>query len=455
MNDDRLLDGLAEIVGQANVLTGEDVTLRWDSYPPRSPMVARCIVRPGTTAEVSAILRLCHRHRAPVVPQGGCTGLVGGAVTRASDVALSLERMRAIKAIDPVGGTIAVEAGAMLQAVQEAASDIGMLYPVDLGARGSATIGGTIATNAGGNSVMRYGMTRDQVLGLEIVLADGTILSSMNRLMKNNTGYDLKQMFVGAEGTLGIVTAAILKLKPGEGDRASTFIGLDDFASVLKLLTHMSARSNGTLTSFEVMWPDFIETVMLDGEHGWPLEKRYNFHVLADLTGDDASGKLEAIVADAWSQGLITDAAVAQNRAQVEAFWAIRDDIAALARHLSPLATYDISLPQGEMEDYVVRLRQNLTKRWADARLIVFGHVADGNLHLLVPLGEDRDDSQVSDLVYGPLQALNGSISAEHGIGLDKRSYLAMSRSPEELAMMRSLKALLDPDNLLNPGKIF
>ncbi len=449
-----MLGDLADIVGERNVLTGEDVRQRSDTWLLTREMQAACIVRPATTEEVAAVAAYCDRHGLKLVPQGGRTGLAGGACTEPSDVALSLERMVAIGSVDRSGLTIAVEAGAPLQAVQEAAEAEGFLYPVDLGARGSATIGGTIATNAGGNSVFRYGMTRDQVLGLEVVLADGTVLSSMNRLIKNNAAYDLKHMFVGSEGTLGIVTRAVLRLRPTPGYKATAFIGVSSFDAVIELLLLASKESDGALNSFEVMWPSFMAAVMKCGHHRAPLDAQHAFYVLAEIVSHRAGEMMEHVVGLAWERGLVEDAAIAQNVAQGGSFWAIRDDIEALMANMKPVQLYDISLPQSDMAAYVDDLDAALHRSWPDARLAVFGHVADGNLHIVISIGENEHQDAVDALVYAPLEALGGSVSAEHGIGLEKRPYLHHSRSTQEIAMMKRLKAALDPHSTLNPGKV-
>ena len=417
-------------------------------------MRALCVIRPADTAEVAATLSYCDRNRLKVVPQGGGTGLAGGARTVTGDVALSLERLRKIEAIDVHGGTVIVEAGVPLQTLQEAALAAGLYYPVDFGARGSATVGGTVATNAGGNSVIRYGMTREQVLGLEAVLADGTIVSSMNRLMKNNTGYDLKQLFIGSEGTLGVVTRAVMRLRPDPGNRTTAFIGLACFDDVLSFLLTVSAQAGGTLSSFEVLWPSFIGHVLASGCHVLPLQERHNFYILLEIASDHSAEIVERVVEAAWEAGVISDAALAQSLSQAEAFWAIRDDIDALMSALKPAFMFDVSLNQTAMAHYITTLREALSCRWADAELVSFGHVADGNLHIFICTGRLEDQAEVEALVYAPLVPLGGSVSAEHGIGLEKRDFLAVSRNSDEISLMRRLKAVLDPNNTLNPGKV-
>lgn len=445
---------LRSIVGDSHVLVNADVSCRSDSWPPTAPMEALCIVRPADTDEVSRVLAYCNGVGLSVVPQGGRTGLAGGARTCADDVALSLERLRGIAPVDRHGGTVVVGAGVPLQALQDAVRADGLYYPVDLGARGSATIGGTIATNAGGNSVFRYGMTRDQVLGVEAVLADGTVVSSMNRLVKNNTGYDLKQLFIGSEGTLGVVTRVVLRLRPHPGERATAFIGLKRFEDVLALLLSASADAEGALTSFEVMWPSFIETVLKGGRHTLPLGERHAFYVLVEIASRHSTELLENAVGNAWEAGIITDAVLAQSLAQADAFWAMRDDIDALTSAMKPVFMYDVSLPQTDMDSYVSALRGGLEQRWPAAECVVFGHIADGNLHVFIGTSDADDHAEVDALVYELLRPMNGSVSAEHGVGLEKRAYLDVSRSAVEIAVMRRLKDCLDPRGTLNPGKI-
>lgn len=454
LSEMNIVEDLTKIVGVQNVLTGEMVSQRLDCYLPAHAMEALCVVRPETTEQVSMIAAYCDGHGLALVPQGGRTGLAGGAYTRPGDIALSLERMTTICPVERSGLTIEVEAGATLQAVQEAASAADLLYPVDLGARGSATIGGTIATNAGGNSVLRYGMTRDQVLGLEVVLADGTVLSSMNRLIKNNAGFDLKQMFVGSEGTLGIITRAVLRLRPNAGLKATAFIGLSSFDAVLELFALAAAEADGALSSYEVMWPSFVDAVVGRGNHRSPLENTHALYVLIEIESHRADALISQVVTSGWERGLIDDASIAQNIGQANSFWAIRDDIDTLCAGSDPILLYDISLPQTHMKSYIDSLQDNLHIYLQNAKMFVFGHVADGNLHLVIRPGEHGHHDAIDALVYLPLEAIGGSISAEHGIGLEKRSYLHCSRTEAEIDTMVRLKRALDPRSTLNPGKV-
>lgn len=451
---DEAIGHFRSIVGDTQVLVGEDARSRPDNYTLQSPTAAMCIVRPKDAAEVSAVLSWCNARGINVVAHGGRTGLAGGTGTAPGDVVVSLERMTAIAPVDVAGGTVTVGAGATLQSVQEAARAAGYFYPVDIGARGSATIGGNISTNAGGNSVLRYGMTRQQVLGLEVVLADGRILSSLNRLVKNNAGYDLKQMFIGSEGTLGIVTRAVLRLQPEPGPTATAFVGLSSFDQVLRFLEIAATAAGGALTSFEVMWSSFVEVIFSKAQHVLPTAGKHPYYVLLDIAARNSVELLEAALVAGFEASLLSDAVVAQNTAQAEAFWAIRDDIDALAAGLKPVFPYDISMPQQNMEEYVTRLDAALTARWPAARTAVGGHVADSNIHVCVSTGALADHAEVDAIVYGLLERYRDSVSAEHGIGTEKRAWLGVSRSDGEIALMQELKRLLDPNGILNRGKV-
>jgi len=457
---DKLLETIRGIVGSAGVLTGADVSARPDSWPPVGNCQARAIVRPSGTKEVAQILKLCNAVGQPVVAHGGLTGLVGGARATSEDIVLSLERMRGMQPVDAVNRTVVVEAGVPLQQVQEAAEAANLLFPLDLGARGSATIGGIIATNAGGNSVIRYGMTREQVLGIEAVLADGTVISSMKDVIKNNTGYDLKQLFIGSEGTLGVVTRAVLRLRPLPRSCSTALVASDSFDKVARLLQTMDAALGGTLSAFEVMWNDFYHVVVGDGQrHEPPLDGEHAFYVLLESTGGSETEdpeRFESALQEAFEAGLLEDAVIAQSKQQTADLWAIRDDVEALVAKLHPPLAFDISLAVPQLDGYVKEVRSALTALWPTARMVTFGHLGDGNIHLVVSIGgmEPEQVHRVEKLVYEALGRRGGVISAEHGIGLDKRAYLGHSRSPQEIGLMRTLKKALDPNNILNPGKI-
>ena len=454
-----LIDRIQTVVGPGGLLTGEDVSSRSDGWPPQGGCRARAIVRPADTDEVSRTLALCHEAGQPVVTHGGLTGLVGGARTGPDDLVLSLERMNRLEAVDTANRTVTVQAGVPLQRIQEAAEEAGLLFPLDLGARGSATIGGNIATNAGGNSVIRYGMTREQVLGIEAVLADGTVISSLNHVIKNNTGYDLKQLFVGSEGTLGVVTQAVLRLRPLPRSRQTALVAVPDFDRLVAFLQAMDSALGGTLSAFEVMWNDFYRLIVGDGrKHGRPLDPDHAFYVLVESTGGDEAGdgqRFESALHEALEQEMLADAVLAQSEQQRNDLWAIRDDVEGLVESLFPPLSFDISLNILKMEAYVDQVRARLSERWPQSRMVAFGHLGDGNIHLGIGVGSmaPEDVHAVEEIVYGSLGP-GGVVSAEHGIGLEKREWLSCSRSAEELELMRTIKRALDPKNILNPGKI-
>jgi FAD/FMN-containing dehydrogenase len=461
INTNILIKEIEKVVSPRGVLLAEDVTSRSDSWPPMGGCQAKAIIRPTSTAEVSEILKLCHAAGQGIVTHGGLTGLVGGARAGKEDIVLSLERMTVIEPVDTVNRSVTVEAGVPLQKVHEAAEQADLLFPLDLGARGSCTIGGNISTNAGGNSVIRYGMIREQVLGVEAVLADGTIISSLNGVIKNNTGYDLKQLFIGSEGTLGIVTRAVLRLRPLPRSCNTALVAIESFEQLGYFLRDMDSALGGTLSAFEVMWNDFYKVIVGDGsEHGQPLEPCHGFYVLLESTGgheelDKAcfEGALEA----AFESELIVAAVITQSKQQREDLWAIRDDITGLNMKLYPSILFDISLGIAQMEGYVDEVRQQLTEHWPESQMVVFGHLGDGNIHLVLTVGshEYNEVHAVETIIYKALGRRHGVISAEHGIGLDKREYLKHSRSEDEIALMKTLKQALDPKGILNPGKIF
>ena len=457
---DILIKEIEGIVGPGGLLTGDDVSSRPDTWPPMGGCQARAIIRPSETREVSEVLRLCHLADQSVVTHGGVTGLAGGARTTPEDIVLSLERMRRIEPVDAVNRSLVVEAGAPLQKIQETAEHSDLMFALDFGARGSATIGGAISTNAGGNSVIRYGMAREQILGIEAVLADGTVISSMKDVIKNNTGYDLKQLFIGSEGTLGVVTRAVLRLRPRPRSRNTALLALESFENVARFLQIADTALGGTLSAFEVMWHDFYHLIVGEGEgHAPPLDSSHAFYVLLESTGGSEDGdreRFETALEEAFEAGVLADAVIAQSEQQGDDLWAIRDDIEGLVQKLNPPLAFDVSLGIPQMDRYVHEVRHALTSLWPAARMVTFGHLGDGNIHLVMSIGslEPNDVHRVERVVYETLGRQRGIISAEHGIGLDKRAFLGQSRSPEEIALMRRLKQALDPKNILNPGKI-
>lgn len=474
----KLLNTLRNIVGEAHVLdinrTSERATHFWDA----TPLQAKALVRPANTNETAAVLRACHAENQVVVTHGGVTGLVNGNLSTKDDIILSLERQDQIEKIDSVGRTITVGAGAVLQVVQEAAAQVNLKLGLDLGARGSCTIGGNISTNAGGLSVLRYGMAREQVLGLEAVLADGTVISSMNSMMKNNAGYDLKQLFIGSEGTLGIVTRAVLRLRSATPEATTALLAFNHFDQMISTLQRVDTLLDGSLDAFEAIWQPFYK-LNTDPEREdtarAPLTDDFPLYaIIQSRSANPTSVSLEDSLASIIENDLIADAVIAKSQKEVDNIWHIREHI-DIALQQEPVFTYDISLPITDMENYVNELTQSVDQHWPSAHIYVYGHLADGNLHILIaPLGSEQLTQQSTDalssadmsernqqwcelsnkLVYTPLHALGGSVSAEHGIGLLKKSYLALSRSDTEIQLMKKLKSTLDPKGILNRGKI-
>ncbi len=453
-----IIDALRAITGPQGLLTGDDVRARSCDPLRNVPNRAAAIVRPARTDELSRILRLCAKHNQPVVTQGGCTGVAGGAYAREGDIVVSLERMTRIEDICPVSQTAVVQAGVTVEALQAAAAANGMFYPVDLGSKGTATIGGTIATNAGGNRVIRWGMTRQNVLGVEAVLADGMVMSSLNRLIKNNTGYSLKDLFVGSEGTLGIVSRAVVKLVPAPTTQSVAILSVGSFEKVVALLAR--ARQVPTLSAFEVMWRDFYDLMANSGTNRCPLALGQPFYVLVETLGyhESVDGQLfEAFLERAYEDGLVTDAVRAASGKQCEDLWRVREGSEVIVRAMSPFLSFDISVEISALERYVEKTYAALRRAHGDVRTVTFGHLGDNNIHIGVMIGPDTLDakSRIEETVYETLREFGGSISAEHGIGQHKRELLAQHKSAEEIETMRRIKAALDPVGVLNPQVIF
>ena len=447
---DKLLNDLVAVVGSENVLLGDDVSQRSVDWFTGAPCRAKAIVRPRNTEQLSKVMALCYQADQLVVTHGGMTGIVHGGEASPEELVVSLELMNQIEEVDLIGSTI-----------QEAAAEIDMQFPLDLGARGSCTIGGNIATNAGGIRVIRYGMMRQQVLGLEAVLSDGTVVSSLNKMLKNNAGYDLKQLFIGSEGTLGIVTRAVLRLQPHMPSEQTALVAVPSFDALTQLLRRVSQQLANSLSAFEALWNSHYKLVTTEsGKHAPPLADDSPFYAIIETLGLDDTQDAEhfsEILQKAMEDGLITDAVLANSGAQRQGIWAIREDIEVLVKELKPMFSYDISLPIPYMDAYVATLEQNLKAQFPQTgKMIVFGHLGDGNLHIMITVRDDSSQSrrQVEQLVYSPLKEYGGSISAEHGIGLEKRDYLSISRSSEEIALMKRMKVALDPKLLLNRGKV-
>jgi len=416
------------------------------------------IAYPRTTEQVSAILTICNEERLPVTPQGGLTGIAGGGVPVVPSLLLSLERMRGIEELDPAGRTMTVQAGTILETVQQAADEAGFLFPLDLGGRGSAQVGGNASTNAGGNRVLRYGMMRDLVLGVEAVMADGTVISSLNTMLKNNAGYDIKHLFLGSEGTLGVITRLVLRLFPKPRSISTALLAADDFPAVLALMQEANGALAGTLAAFEVMWPEFYELGTTALSRRPPIEHGHGIYVLMETLGTDQDAddaRFETVIAGMLEAGLARDAVIASSAKQRDELWAIRDCPGEFPKIYWPQIGFDVSLPARKIGDFVPVACKLLKDRWPDIRTVCFGHLADSNLHLSVHLPREVVPvEEIEELIYSAVGEWGGSISAEHGIGLVKRAFLHHSRSPAELGLMRLLKTAMDPNGILNPGKV-
>jgi len=448
---------LKEIVGDADVLTGRDASERTSAWETHQPCHAKAIVRPSSTAQVAAIMKTCFEHGQSVVPYGGLTNLVQGCATTPDDIALSFEKLNVIEELDTTAHTMTVQAGVTMLAAQEAADAEDLLFPVDIGARGTCMLGGNVATNAGGTKVIRYGMMRDSVLGLEAVLADGTVVSSMNRFIKNNSGFDLKHLFIGTEGVLGLITRIVFRLSVKPRTHNVALVACDDYAQIVAVLNKAKALLGSSLCGFEVMWKDFYETVTQPtGKLRSPFSAAYPFYAIVEAMGtrpgaDDEN--FEAVLGEMIESELIVDGVIAKSDKEREEIWAIRGEVEWLVKDCY---NFDVSLRIADVGVYVEQVMTRIRSDIPDALIAAFGHLGDNNIHVSV-LCEGNKTTHAQTIekhVYESLLPFKGAISAEHGIGLEKIPWLPISRSAEEIDLMKSLKRLMDPKNILNPGKV-
>ncbi len=436
------------------------VTEERDLFHGRSPLV----LRPGSTEEVSAICKLASEHRVALVPQGGNTGLVGGQTPHSGEVVVSLRRLDQIRDIDTASNTMTCEAGVVLQIAQQRASEVDRLFPLSLGAEGSCTIGGNLSTNAGGTTALAYGVAREMALGLEVVLADGRILNGLSKLKKDNTGYDLRNLFIGAEGTLGIITAATLRLFPKPHAIETAFVGLKSPAAALRLLSISQNEAAGTLTSFELLSDLAVDFSVRHGiDIRDPLSGKHPWYVLMELSSprDDARAALESILAQGLENNIVDDAVIAANLSQRGAFWKLRDEMSAAQKPEGGSIKHDISVPVVAVPDFIEQANAAVVKLIPGARPVPFGHLGDGNIHYNVsqPIGGDAADflarwHEVNAVVFEIVLRMGGSISAEHGIGVLKREELPQVKDKVAIELMRGIKAMLDPLGIMNPGKV-
>ena len=423
------------------------------------------LLKPKNTEEVSAILAICNQTRTPVVPQGGNTGLVGGQIPMAGEILLSLERMRTIRAVDPDGMHLIAEAGAVLAKVQAAADEAGKYFPLSLASEGSCTIGGNLSTNAGGVNVLRYGNARDLVLGLEVVLAGGHVLDLLRTLRKDNTGYDLKQLFIGAEGTLGIITAAALKLFAKPRTRATAFVAVRDPDAAVSLLNRLQDEMGGSISAFELVPRIGLEFVCahISDTHD-PLSARAPWYVLVEATGSGHE-PLEEVLADgiaaALDGGLVTDAVVASSEAQRVALWRLRESLSEAQKYEGGSIKHDVSVPVKDVPAFLEQACATVEDLVPGIRPVPFGHLGDGNIHFNLSVPKGADDAaylqrweEISRAVHDIVWDFGGSISAEHGLGLMKREEILRYKSETEMGTMQALKRTFDPNNILNPGKV-
>jgi FAD/FMN-containing dehydrogenase len=468
---DAFLAAAAALLGERGLTRDPELVQPWlTDWRGRFTGRALALASPGSTAEVAGLIKLCAQHGIPVVPQGGNSGMSGGATPDASGTAIviSLRRMNAIRKLDPQAREVTCEAGVILQALHEAAAAEHLRFPLTLGGKGSATIGGLISTNAGGTQVLRHGSMRAQVLGIEAVLADGSVFEALTPLKKDNRGFDLKQLLIGSEGTLGIVTAATLRLLPALADRAVLWAGLASIAGARALLLHAEQVAGDALEGFEVMPRHSLEAVLahVPGSRS-PLAGAHEWHALIELAADSAHAAAlpdlaTALLESAFDGGLVEDATIAANEAQAEQFWLLRDEIAPAERALGPAMQHDVSVPVARMAEFVEAARPQVEARFPGNTAVAFGHLGDGNVHfhVLAPKGavrgqwEEREGKAISGFVHDLVTQWGGSISAEHGIGQLKRDELARLGDPVQLMILRSVKQALDPQGLLNPGKL-
>ncbi len=457
----KIIAVLHEALGASKVLSGEALQNRYcHIWQMDETFKAKAVILPHSTEDVSKTLKICHEHRQSVVVHGGLTNLVGSTEVNADNVVISMEKMNTIEELDEKSRSITVQAGVIVEHIQDTAKEKELLFPLNFGARGSAQIGGAISTNAGGLRVFRFGMTRNLVLGLEAVLANGTIVSSLKKIIKNNSGYDIKQLFIGSEGTLGIVTKAVLKLVEAPKSRNSAFVALNDFDKVISFLKYADKMLAGTLSAYELIWARSYQQMTSEktGKKP-PISYGYPFYVLLESLGNDVEKdrlKLEKLLETGLEKGHITDAVPAYNEADLNWFWSIREDTSVLGRDMPYFQRFDVSLPIAQIGNYVEEVQGKLAKINGVVPACAFGHVADGNIHFSIGKQSNSMElkNRINEIVYTPLKALGGSVSAEHGIGLDKKAYLSLCRNEAEIQLMKSLKKTLDPYNILNPGKV-
>ncbi len=447
------------LVGTNGWIDGSELLQRPVDFWNATPTQALGLARPASTQALSALLAACNRAGQAVVIEGGRTNLVSATLANPDTLLISLERLNGVSVPDPHAMVIEVGAGAVIEHVQAICAEAQLRFGLDFGARGSATLGGALSTNAGGFQALRYGVARDQVLGLECVLADGTVLSHLSSYAKDNTGYDLKHLFIGSEGTLGVITRVMVKLHPKPTSSSTALLAFDSFAHVLEALSTLRRSLNGTLSTFELMWQEFFEfnvNALLNGRS--PLDIGHPYYVLCEVEGfspETDGDTFQALINGLFEQGAVVDAVIANSERQRAELWRIREEFEDEIQAFTRMVDFDVSLPLQQIEAFSDQVRVTLAREFPEnLGLHVLAHLGDGNVHVTTGLPDTTRKDELKRCIYRIIAQLGGSISAEHGVGLAKRDYLHYSRSPAELATMRALKVALDPKNILNPGKV-
>jgi len=461
MPKNNIINLFEEILDTSYILSGDELKSRfYHIWKTDISLESLCLLLPKSSEEISAIVKICNDNNQEIIVHGGLTNLVGSTISNRSQVVISLERMNKIIEIDEQGKTITCESGAIIEDIINAVKDKDLLLPLNFGARGSAQIGGAVSTNAGGLRVFKYGMTRNLVMGIEAILPDGTIISSLKKLMKDNSGYDLKQLFIGSEGTLGIVTKVVLRLYRLPKTRYTSLAITNNYQNVLDLLKIMEDKISSSLTGFELLWNETYKKMVDDKTlYNMYLPDNFKYYVFIEYMGGDFENDyndFESVVLDCVDKGLIDDAVIGKDDKEQVNIWGIREDVAVLADEREFDQQFDISIPVALIGEVIDKISKELKDCEGVKTIYPFGHVADGNIHFIIGKDSDNDDlkSKINDIIYNNTKLVDGSISAEHGIGLDKKKYLIKSRSEDEIELMRLIKKSIDPKNILNPGRV-
>ena len=448
-------------IGKSSVLTGDDLKSRfYHIWKTEVPLQSICLLLPRSSQDVSNIMKICNENNQEVIIHGGLTNLVGSTKSEKSQVVISLEKMNKIIDIDEKGKTVTCESGVIIENIINEVKEKNLLLPLNFGARGSAQIGGAVSTNAGGLRVFKYGMTRNLVMGIEYVLPDGTIISSLKKLMKDNSGYDLKHLLIGSEGTLGIVTKVVLRLYQLPKTRYTSLAVTNDFQKVLDMLLNMEDKISSNLTGFELLWSDTYKQMVSDKTmYNKYLPDKFKYYIFIEYMGRDFENDynvFEKHILESIDDGIIEDAVIGKDEKEQINIWGIREDVAVLADEREFDQQFDISIPVNLIGSVIDKISSELKECVGVKTIFPFGHVADGNIHFIIGKDSDDDDlkSKINDIIYNNTELVEGSISAEHGIGLDKKKYLIKSRSEDEIKLMRLLKKTIDPKNILNPGRV-